>query len=182
MQIKYPKSVKTHSGCWKTNDVASHRFGPWNVKVWVSWRPGEFFLFNKPRIQTVGPHVNTKNLQKPLPPFVPLWRGKEIEGDGETFLVRFHRSSVKYIVLNCATLLAKPLTHIVNLILTTEKWPSLWKVVKETVIPKKETPESYDQCQNISCSSMFLKLCESFLLDQLQEEVSPDSTPANSEG
>ena len=67
--------------------------------------------------------------------------------------------------------LSPVLTHIINGVRTTGVWPSIWKLAEETIIPKKESPESLDECRNISCTSVFSKLCESYLLEDLQKEV-----------
>jgi hypothetical protein len=63
------------------------------------------------------------------------------------------------------------LAYIINGVRCGGDWPEIWKTVEDTVIPKKGMPDSFDQCRNISCSSIFSKLCETYLLESLQEEV-----------
>ena len=42
-----------------------------------------------------------------------------------------------------------------------------------SVIPKTAMPETLDDCRNISCTSVFSKLAESFMIDHLLEEIGP---------
>ena len=74
--------------------------------------------------------------------------------------------------VNChAHLFAPMLAHIVNGILSGKPWPAKWSEEEVTIIPKRSCVESYDDCRNISCTSVFSKLTESFMLDCLLEEV-----------
>ena len=73
-----------------------------------------------------------------------------------------------------AHVVAVALTPIVNAVRRGEGWPAIWRQEEVSVIPKTGWPESYDQCRNVSCTSIYSKLCESFLLDQLYEEIEPE--------
>ena len=71
----------------------------------------------------------------------------------------------------CYDHLAAPLTPIVNLALNSTWWPSIWKCEEVSVIPKGSRPDSLDQTRNISCTSIFSKLTETFLLRRMDEEI-----------
>ena len=67
--------------------------------------------------------------------------------------------------------LAFPLTNIYNHISSGGNWPKLWKVESVTPIPKKPIPETLNDVRNISCTQLFSKAYESFVLDWLSQEV-----------
>ena len=69
-----------------------------------------------------------------------------------------------------ATQLAGPLTHIYNTMIATSTWPIKWKEFV-TPIPKKSVPASVDDLRNISCTALFSKVFESFVLGWLIEQV-----------
>ena len=73
-----------------------------------------------------------------------------------------------------ATETAQALTPIINAVRRGEGWPKIWKTEEVSVIPKTGWPEDYRQCRNVSCTSIYAKLCETYLLDQLYEEVPPE--------
>ena len=70
-----------------------------------------------------------------------------------------------------ADLFACPLARIINKVRRGEGWPELWKEQEVTVIPKSTMADSYTACRNISCTSVFSKLCEAYMLDDLTDEV-----------
>lgn len=70
-----------------------------------------------------------------------------------------------------ADLYSPTLTKIVNEILRGHKWPSLWSEEEVSIIPKTNHVTDYDGCRNISCTSIFSKLAETFMMDLLLEEV-----------
>ena len=67
--------------------------------------------------------------------------------------------------------LAGPLTHIYNTISLSSTWPLLWKQEFVTPIPKKALPTSVNDLRNISCTALFSKVYESFVLGWLGEQV-----------
>ena len=67
--------------------------------------------------------------------------------------------------------LSFPLASINNDISTGAPWPKLWKVGSVTPIPKKSVPESVNDIRNISCTQLFSKAYESFVLDWLSTEI-----------
>ena len=75
------------------------------------------------------------------------------------------------IVKPCAETFAKILTPVLNQIGKDGWWPERWKNEEVTVIPKKQHPESFDQCRNISCTSVFSKIAESFMIREIREEI-----------
>ena len=61
-----------------------------------------------------------------------------------------------------------------NEILAGKGWPQVWKAEEVSVIPKTNRHENASECRNISCTSIFSKLCEEFMLEGLRGEVSVD--------
>lgn len=70
-----------------------------------------------------------------------------------------------------APLLATPLADIYNTVSNTLTWPELWKTEYVTVIPKTAHPSTLNDVRNISCTMMFSKIYESFLLGWISEQV-----------
>ena len=75
------------------------------------------------------------------------------------------------LVKDSAYQLAGPLTHIFNSITMTSTWPLRWKEEFVTPIPKKSVPEGMNDLRNISCTALFSKVCETFVLGWLGEQV-----------
>ena len=50
-------------------------------------------------------------------------------------------------------------------------WPKRWKKEYQTVIPKKSSPVDPNECRNISCTNLFSKILETFVLNALLSEV-----------
>ena len=69
------------------------------------------------------------------------------------------------LVNRAAGALAFPLANIYNGISQGGDWPKIWKVESVTPIPKKSIPESVNDIRNISCTQLFSKTYESFVLD-----------------
>ena len=63
-----------------------------------------------------------------------------------------------------------PLSLIFNA-MPTSSWPSRWKKEYQTVIPKKTAPTDANECQNLSCTNLFSKVLETYVLDCLLSEV-----------
>ena len=61
--------------------------------------------------------------------------------------------------------LSFPLSTIYNAVITTFHWPLVWKSEYVTIIPKGLNPSDLGQCRNISCTNLFLKILETFMLD-----------------
>ena len=75
------------------------------------------------------------------------------------------------LVNRAAPSLAIPLTHIFNAITIAHEWPTLWKIEYVTPISKKGRPQSMNDLRNISCTQLFSKIYESFVLGWLGEQV-----------
>ena len=75
------------------------------------------------------------------------------------------------LVSGAAPFLAGPLTHIYNSITSTSTWPLAWKEEFVTPIPKKAVPQDLNDLRNISCTALFSKVYESFVLGWLTEQV-----------
>ena len=78
-----------------------------------------------------------------------------------------------HLVTKCANTLAVPLTYMYNTALQTERWPHIWKREYVTPIPKVTSPSSYNELRNISCTTVFSKVLEYFVLKRAKEEVAP---------
>ena len=75
----------------------------------------------------------------------------------------------------CTESLATALTPVYNLIRCSDWWPVAWKCEEVSVIPKTSNPLSLDQTRNISCTSIFSKLAEEFMMEELHKEVKLDA-------
>ena len=71
-----------------------------------------------------------------------------------------------------ADILAIPLSYIFNLTLNTISWPKLWSLETVTAIPKNFAPSCLGELINLSCTPLFSKVLESFVLARLKEDVS----------
>ena len=69
---------------------------------------------------------------------------------------------------------AAPVTAIYNAVNLTGKWPARWKTEHLTIIPKVPNPSGLSECRNISCTSVFSKVLEGVVLQQLRKELAPD--------
>ena len=67
--------------------------------------------------------------------------------------------------------IAQPLTYIFNLVTATVQWPDSWKLEHVSAVPKTQSPESPAELRNLSCTPLYSKLLESFVLDRLKAEV-----------
>ena len=70
-----------------------------------------------------------------------------------------------------ADLLAIPLHYLYSQIHNQLHWPTLWKTETVTLIPKNSAPEGLAQLRNLSCTPLFSKLLESFILGTLKQKV-----------
>ena len=71
-----------------------------------------------------------------------------------------------------ADLIAIPLHTIFCQIQVQREWPSLWNTETVTLIPKTSTPTSLAQLRNLSCTPLFSKCLETFILEDLKRDVS----------
>ena len=65
-------------------------------------------------------------------------------------------------------LIAIPLHHIFNQVVMDCEWPELWKTETVKIIPKGNIPESIKDVRNISCTPLFSKVLEHFVLVKLR--------------
>ena len=70
-----------------------------------------------------------------------------------------------------ADILAEPLAYIYNRVLDELEWPLLWKTETVHLIPKNNSPAGLAELRNLSCTPLFSKILESFVLDRLKEQV-----------
>ena len=66
---------------------------------------------------------------------------------------------------------AVPLTTIFNKCYRERKWPSLWKSETVVTIPKNDSPESLNDLRNLSCTPLFSKIMEFFVLERMKKET-----------
>ena len=75
------------------------------------------------------------------------------------------------LVNRAAASLAFPLAHIYNSVSISHVWPDLWKIEYVTPIPKKNVPQSAGDLRNISCTQLFSKVYETFILEWVTGQV-----------
>ena len=80
------------------------------------------------------------------------------------------------LVNQVADILAIPLHYIYSCVYESLEWPKLWKAETVSVIPKTSAPSDPSQLRNLSCTPLFSKVLESFVLGDLKKEtkLSPD--------
>ena len=76
-----------------------------------------------------------------------------------------------FLLSNNSDLIAEPLTRVLNAAFAEEIWPDVWKLETVSVIPKNPCPESLSETRNISCTPVFSKIMEFFLLEKIKDEV-----------
>ena len=75
------------------------------------------------------------------------------------------------LALRYAAQLSVPLAAIFNRCFAEKSWPSTWKAETVVVIPKTDAPEGLNDLRNLSCTPLFSKLMEFFVLEQLKKET-----------
>ena len=70
-----------------------------------------------------------------------------------------------------ADILAIPLSFIYRQVHESLEWPIMWASETVTLIPKVSTPSSLAQLRNLSCTPLFSKCLESFVLERLKQKV-----------
>ena len=78
--------------------------------------------------------------------------------------------------------LAKPVTLIFNRITETGEYPRQWVIEYQVAIPKVKPPQSADDLRNISSTSFFSKVYESFLGQWLFPYIEPFLDPGQCGG
>ena len=75
------------------------------------------------------------------------------------------------VVQKFCDLLSEPLELIFSKVYETVQWPKSWKSETVTLIPKKSSPTDLSQVRNLSCTPLFSKLLESFILEELRAKI-----------
>ena len=70
-----------------------------------------------------------------------------------------------------ADILAIPLTRIFNEGFKRGEWPEIWRQETAVIIPKCRQPESMSDLRNLSCTPVYSKLMESFVLERIKKET-----------
>ena len=71
------------------------------------------------------------------------------------------------LVAKYTDLLAAPLHLIYTQVYDTLVWPELWSSETVHLIPKNSAPDGLKQLRNLSCTPLFSKVLESFILNSL---------------
>ena len=66
---------------------------------------------------------------------------------------------------------AIPLTHVFNASFTCGVWPAMWKEETVVVIPKTSAPDSLNDLRNLSCTPLFSKIMEFFVLEHIKSQI-----------
>ena len=77
----------------------------------------------------------------------------------------------KQLTSEYSDLFAIPLEIIYSKCFTNAEWPQLWKNETVTVIPKCSRPSELSELRNLSCTPLFSKVMESFILEKLKNEA-----------
>ena len=75
------------------------------------------------------------------------------------------------VVTKCADLLAIPLHKIFAKVFETCEWPGGWKEETVVIIPKNQAPDGLGETRNLSCTPLFSKMLEAFILEELRKHV-----------
>ena len=78
------------------------------------------------------------------------------------------------LVTKYADILAIPMSDIINTSIASKTWPATWKEETMIIIPKTNNPTTYGELRNLSCTPLFSKILESFVLDKLKKEIKVD--------
>lgn len=70
-----------------------------------------------------------------------------------------------------ADVIAVPLFHIFSAVYRTGVWPSLWSTETVHLIPKVPRPSDLSQLRNLSCTPLFSKVLEFFVLKRIKAEI-----------
>ena len=81
------------------------------------------------------------------------------------------------LVKQCAHTLTKPVTAIFNSITQQGQYPNQWKIEEQIAIPKIIPPQDEDQLRNLSKTSFFSKVYESFIAGWLLPIIQPYLDP-----
>ena len=80
------------------------------------------------------------------------------------------------VVTACSDILAFPLSMIFAEVFSSCSWPRKWKTETVTIIPKNSAPSGLSETRNLSCTPLYSKLLESFLLEELRKVVKLNNT------
>ena len=76
------------------------------------------------------------------------------------------------LVTKYADILAVPVHAVFQKVFARQEWPQLWATETVTLIPKTSNPDSLAQLRNISCTPLFSKCLENFILTDIKKNVS----------
>ena len=119
----------------------------------------------------------------PMPDAIPCTGGlghftesrtEELLGKAKKTDSRVDGDPLAHLVRRFPKAFASPVAAIFNKINGEGVWPRSWKTEHLTIIPKVPNPSSLSECRNISCTSIFSKVLEGVVLDQLRRELIPD--------
>ena len=165
---KNVKSFKSHEKP-KEFDIRSLR--PEESKESIAEEAAEYFNRISKEFQPLSPSQIPSTYDRALPKFTcENVKSKLLSCKKPKSMVK--GDIFPKLVVPCADYLAVPLSNIYNEILNTFVWPMEWKREYVTAIPKKTLPEDFSDLRNISCTNLFSKVFESFILQYALEEIS----------
>ena len=74
------------------------------------------------------------------------------------------------LVAKFSDMLAVPLHFIYCQVYSSLEWPDLWSQETVTLIPKNSNPDGLKQLRNLSCTPLFSKVLEGFILKSLKKK------------
>ena len=168
--LNFFKNVRNYSSAEKPASFNVRDLCPGEPDVAVANEVAEFFNKISQEFSPLDPWQIPTTYHRDLPKRTPLMVQERLQS------IKKPNSMVEgdifpKLVPLCAEALSIPLSDIYNCILETYVWPIRWKKEYVTVIPKKTLPSSFADLRNISCTALFSKVFESFVLQYASEEI-----------
>lgn len=135
----------------------------------VADQVAEYFNQISQEFEPLRPEDVPETYHRPIPLLSP--------SEVELMLKKSKKTMIKgdifpKLVVPCSAALSIPLACIYNSILTNYDWPDEWKKEYVTTIPKKKLPSDLSDLRNISCTLLFSKVFEAYVLKSAMEEIS----------
>ena len=75
------------------------------------------------------------------------------------------------LITKFSDLIAVPVHMVFYKSFQTQEWPQLWASETVSLIPKNNNPEDFSELRNISCTPLFSKCLEGFVLAELKKKI-----------
>ena len=159
------KHVKAYSSREKPPDFDPCDLFPGDSQGEVAEKLAEHYNKISAEFDGIQPHQIPTARSQPLPVLTTAdVKEKLVEAKKKSMV---DGDLIPQLVNRSADYIACPLASIYNAITQQERWPVQWKVESVTPIPKKSLPQSPNDTRNISCTRLFSKVYESFVLSWL---------------